>query len=726
MKMNLFLIGIPILIAIRALLETNISLSPPSSSSSIVLRNMRGGGENVTMTQTFHPDDPDYTNNPASSMRDFGISVSVIPNGIGVTAIIPFHDKCDFFEETYISIKRSTYPVRIMVFDDASKPESRPCIRKICSECILFESNESVGMCNARNILLEHVETEYILSIDPDDLIEPTYVEKAVWIMETNRNIHVVKGDSVGFGEYEYVWTRGFSTPRFFPKENVNTQAAVHRTSYFRELGGHDDTFRKGMEDYEYWIRMADRGDWGYQIPGEIMDWYRRNPVTFWNSPDNLSELYRKIVDMYPKVMLNSQLPKIPTIPVDTYRPVDVFEFSRIRGKYSRTGRGNMMMIVPWFAVGGADMVNYNVAIHMKYVEDYNLTIVGTIQGHMEWMTKFKDITEDVVYLPTIVPKYAYIHYVMYLIDSRDIQVIYISNSEAGFYMLPLIKHYKPHVRIIALDHMEELGWRHGGHALHSKSMSDYIDSRILISQHLNKWMDDETKSHVCYNGVRPGLLNTDKDRVRHDIGQEYGIPANHKVVVFSSRMELQKRPHLIGDIIDRINHINLDVTFLIVGDGSLLPDLRERVSGKKNVHVLGTLSNEATLRITASGDFLVQPSMFEGMSIALIEAMALGTVPIATDVGGHREIIIHGVNGYIFSPFPEIKLVDDIVKVLSENYELTKNMSSRAKDTIAGKFTVDTFGACVANVIMKTESKSKLNTIGVAKEIYRLGSTLM
>ena len=53
-------------------------------------------------------------------------------------------------------------------------------------------------------------------------------------------------------------------------------------------------------------------------------------------------------------------------------------------------------------------------------------------------------------------------------------------------------------------------------------------------------------------------------------------------------------------------------------------------------------------------------PSLWEGMPLALLDAMAFGAVPIATDVGAVGEIIEHDVSGFLIDPlFPEAEIVD-------------------------------------------------------------------
>ena len=87
--------------------------------------------------------------------------------------------------------------------------------------------------------------------------------------------------------------------------------------------------------------------------------------------------------------------------------------------------------------------------------------------------------------------------------------------------------------------------------------------------------------------------------------------------------------------------------------------------------------------------DIFLLPSLREGMSITLLEAMAAGKPIICTDIRGNREVINDGVNGLLVKP----KSVDDIVekvKLLVEDRELAKRLSLQAKEDYMNNFTED------------------------------------
>lgn len=134
-----------------------------------------------------------------------------------------------------------------------------------------------------------------ILLLDPDDVIEQTYVEKAVWFLETHPEFSLVNAWSLGFAYNHYVWMNGFQQGDRNLKENTITVATVMRTQVLRDVGGFDAALRTGMEDWDLWLRMADNGHWGYTLE-EFHFWYRVSPPGKWSAISNAT-VFKAYVD---------------------------------------------------------------------------------------------------------------------------------------------------------------------------------------------------------------------------------------------------------------------------------------------------------------------------------------------------------------------------------------------------------------------------------------------
>jgi glycosyltransferase involved in cell wall biosynthesis len=127
-----------------------------------------------------------------------------------------------------------------------------------------------------------------------------------------------------------------------------------------------------------------------------------------------------------------------------------------------------------------------------------------------------------------------------------------------------------------------------------------------------------------------------------------------------NGRISSQKNPALFCDIAERSNR--KDVSFLWIGDG----ELRDIISTcGRPVTITGWKSREQGLELVSGLDIYVQTSLWEGMPISVLEAMALGKPVVATDIVGNRDLVIHGKTGYLGSSADDIAryvniLIDD------------------------------------------------------------------
>ncbi|MEM4288313.1 MAG: glycosyltransferase family 4 protein [Candidatus Caldarchaeum sp.] len=109
------------------------------------------------------------------------------------------------------------------------------------------------------------------------------------------------------------------------------------------------------------------------------------------------------------------------------------------------------------------------------------------------------------------------------------------------------------------------------------------------------------------------------------------------------------------------------ETTFVIVGGGPEYHRLKSLSKGLKNVVFTGEVSHDKALGYIAGSDLLVLPSLVEGLSTVLLEAMACKTPVIATRVGGNVELVKHGYTGVLIEPADIQALVEAIRKLLDD-----------------------------------------------------------
>lgn len=145
-------------------------------------------------------------------------------------------------------------------------------------------------------------------------------------------------------------------------------------------------------------------------------------------------------------------------------------------------------------------------------------------------------------------------------------------------------------------------------------------------------------------------------------------------IIGYAARLaKVQKRAHFLPQIFDECKSRHLDVEFNIAGEGDCLKLLEDYVNNcqlKDMVHILGWIPPTDMMKFWTEQDVYLNISDFEGMSLAMLEAMACGCLPIVTDVSGVKDVIEDGRNGLVVPVDQWLNTVEKI-EFLCNNREL-------------------------------------------------------
>lgn len=160
---------------------------------------------------------------------------------------------------------------------------------------------------------------------------------------------------------------------------------------------------------------------------------------------------------------------------------------------------------------------------------------------------------------------------------------------------------------------------------------------------------------------------------------KELGISHRSIVVGSIGRLEPQKGHEYLIDAAQLVKKEYEKVQFLIVGSGSRKKELEEyaQKKGLQN-NVIFTGCRNDIPELLAVMDIFALPSLREGFSISLLEAMASGKAIIATSVGGNPEVISDGENGFLVEPRNPTLLAGRITALL-RNEELKRRFEKNA-----------------------------------------------
>jgi len=137
--------------------------------------------------------------------------------------------------------------------------------------------------------------------------------------------------------------------------------------------------------------------------------------------------------------------------------------------------------------------------------------------------------------------------------------------------------------------------------------------------------------------------------------------------------------------ILDKIKNLRC----IVIGDGPLIGDLKNQVAAlklKEKFTFTGNLNNP--YEILSNFDVFILPSLREGLSLSIMEAMASGIPVVATRVGGIVELIENGINGILVDP-ENPKSVANAVLALLNNIKLNKQISVNALTKAKNEFSI-------------------------------------
>lgn len=179
------------------------------------------------------------------------------------------------------------------------------------------------------------------------------------------------------------------------------------------------------------------------------------------------------------------------------------------------------------------------------------------------------------------------------------------------------------------------------------------------------------TKIKIIPNGINLEELN-DKVNKNYNVRKELGLKENTFIGVCVARLYKQKN---ISTLIRAIKLVDRNIFLIIVGEGPERKNF-EKLSGKLNlknqVFFLGLRKD--VLNIVNSSNVFILPSLREGMSNALLEAMALKKCCIVSDIPQNRELIKNRFNGITFNKKNERDLAKKIeIAYKNQNLEPLK-----------------------------------------------------
>lgn len=193
----------------------------------------------------------------------------------------------------------------------------------------------------------------------------------------------------------------------------------------------------------------------------------------------------------------------------------------------------------------------------------------------------------------------------------------------------------------------------------------------------------------VIPNSVNTNLFFPDT-LLREQQRQQLKIESTTFLAGMVARFSPQKGHHYLIEAVRLLKERHVDGKFVLIGIGDLENEIRalvKRYGLASDVLFYGQAT--AVNHVLQALDCFVLSSLWEGMPLALLEAMASGIPVIATDVAGTREVIQHQVNG-ILIPAKNPESIAEAFVQLKDDPELRRRLSEQALTFVREKYSVE------------------------------------
>lgn len=254
---------------------------------------------------------------------------------------------------------------------------------------------------------------------------------------------------------------------------------------------------------------------------------------------------------------------------------------------------------------------------------------------------------------------------------------------------------YPDLVRIISVMHNDN-------YSLYEKQTQwqDSIDMILGISEKIAETLIDPwnipEKKVSCK--INPVFVKDNWNNDALDIGFENESCKDCLRIGWGARLTAsQKNAHLLPALIESLEERHVDYCMEIAGDGSFYPNLQtflEKKGLQGHVRLLGRLEHRAMGDFWKRQHIYINLSEWEGCCLAMLEAMACGTVPVVTNVSGTSDVVFNGQTGFKVNPEEEnmINKIADKIAYLAENPEKRIRMSEEALKVVREKCDLDQY----------------------------------
>lgn len=587
----------------------------------------------------------DYSKKPGQKVELIGKVINQEKPTISI--ITPFYNGGKTLMETANAVFSQTYPYfEWIIVDDGSKDEASlkelAKLEKMDKRITVYHK-ENGGPSMARDFGIEKAskETKYIFFLDCDDIPDKTMIECLYWTLETHPDASFAYTKMVNFGDREFLWER-YLTVEQQKVENLICISSMVRKEDLLEVGCFGIKEKSMYEDWNLWLKLLEKGKKPIRVNAPLF-WYRVSGTgEFSRAQKNNENAMRYVNETAARIKNDIEIIQFPR---EGNKYAKVREYDMVLPKYENTKKTKILFIFPWMVVGGADLFNLDIIKRLDK-DKYESIVLTTLPSENQLRQEFEQYASQVYDLSTFLERESFITFTDYIIESRNIDAVVVSNSRYGYYMIPYLKNKYPQIPFIDYIHSIDLSDPREGFGRCSRDMSKYLAGTYCC----NNFTREQLRTKYERNNAETLYIGTDDKRYdpskfnKDELKEKYDIPKDKIIISYIARLSDEKRPKMFVEIAKKLLERNKDLFFVIAGDGYLKRAVEKKTNS--NFKMLGMVNE--TEEIYAISDLTINCSSLEGLALTSYESLAMGVPVISTDVGGQTELIDNTVGAVV------------------------------------------------------------------------------
>jgi len=641
-----------------------------------------------------------------------------------VTVLMPVLNAAAYLRQAVESILSQTFSDwELLIVDDASTDDSVALVETFTDERIRLVRNAvNCGVAATLNTGIELARGQYIARMDADDISLPTRIEEQAGYLDARPDLDVVGvkivlvdawGNETGYWQDDQDVATGAEIRALLPARNCLAHPGVMmRRAVALEFG-----YRSSVpyaQDYDLWLRITADGRRIEKLDKVLLKYrVHHNSIT---SKSNEKEAGLKNIRIKASFIADRVGKRLPmnSFVGDVIKALllDIFLLAKARAKsfsfalaretLVRAGmvlgallplrnHSKLFFFFPFYHVGGAERVHADI---LKTAGGRKPWIVITHRSRnaalKEEFAESGKLIDLSALLDNVVCQALFRGYFAAVINRCGKALTFGSNTPFYYTLLPYLRD------AYCVDLIHAFG---GGLETISLPYVDRMDRRVVINGKTREDLNEQYAMH----GVNPKLLER-VDVVQNKVLVPAALPQRGRGeklrVLYVGRGSEEKRVHLVGMIARLCHDRGLPVRFTLVGDVTDAVAAGDR----QYCRFAGELHDPAQVAaLYRESDLLLLTSSREGFPMVIMEAMAHGVVPAATDVGGISRHIRNGENGFLVENSADPAEIVDSFAALIERVHgdrlLLNRMSEAAYQYAAAQFGEEQFASYYQNL---------------------------